>query len=201
MNIIRNKFLVLPFFSIVLYSLSMISVYAYPLIITEALPNPVGTDSQGEFIEVYNSSNYDVDVTDLLMDNNNVIAYPGEELGIIAPGEFFIIHDDNFDIKMIFPGEYKRGVVSSTSLANSGDNVIIQNSEGNIFDTLSYDSSTEGRSIVRPEILCKTSAQFYSGRDHFCNWKIIQIIPILTTIFPLVQELKLKMRIITGRLY
>lgn len=132
------------------------------LIITELLPNPVGTDSQGEFIELYNRSNLDININEFTIEGRSILPYPGETLTSIPPENFFLIHDDNFDIKQNFPGEYLRGIVTSTSLSNIIDTVELRHL-GILEDKVIYSSSQEGQSLIRPLFECENLISIYNS--------------------------------------
>lgn len=128
------------------------------VLISEILPNPVGTDSSGEYIEIYNNSTESISILNVILDDKNITLVENETDHLIEPGEIGIIHDDNFDIKTNYHGNYIRGVVTSTSFSNSGDIITIKDQNENILDILEYDNSLEGVPIVRPNLQCKTLA-------------------------------------------
>jgi hypothetical protein len=133
------------------------SVFAYSdLIITEVYPNPSTDEKSGEFIELYNPTSNDIDLTNYSIEDDYIKYYNSELPFLLKRNEFVIIHDDEIDLKTTFPGTYNRAVVTNLTargLANTTDMVVLKKN-GNIIDTFEYSQSTEGVSIVRPMPNC-----------------------------------------------
>ncbi|MCA9385024.1 lamin tail domain-containing protein [Candidatus Dojkabacteria bacterium] len=158
------------------------SAFGY-LVITELLPNPIGADSEGEYLEIYNPSGTAADLSDYLLDGKAITTFNADDELILEPGKFAIVHDDNFDSKSQYPGNYVRGVVSSTSFSNSGDSVVLADVYGTTYDTFSYNDSEEGKVLVRPTYKCSTVAQSISGTGSFLDHETIS--DYSDTIFPI----------------
>lgn len=126
------------------------------LIITEVYPNPIGDDSTGEFIELYNPTSIDIDLKEYTIDTYAIQNFTTETDSIIKSGDFFIIHDNEIDLKVRFPHAYKRMVVESLTargLSNTADKIELRKGD-TVIDTFEYTSSLEGTSIERPIPSC-----------------------------------------------
>lgn len=55
------------------------------LIINEVMPNPIGLDSQFEWIEIFNNSNDTIDMGNWTLDSALIPSYP------LDPGEYLIL--------------------------------------------------------------------------------------------------------------
>ncbi len=124
---------------------------SHDLIITEILPNPIGNDSEGEFIEIFNASQNTYEITNIKIDDKPVRLSDENSDNFLNSNEFLIVHDDNFDITQYIGSQFKYGVVTSTSFSNTNDLVEIKY-EDNIIDFVQYSNPKEGISIVKPFI-------------------------------------------------
>lgn len=106
-----------------------------PLQISEILPNAIGSDTGGEFIEIYNPNDVDINLNDYLIsigpDYSHNYQFP---LGaVIGAGKFAVIYND--DVKF--------------TLLNTAGSVRLQTIDNLvIFETLMYDNPPEGFSWV-----------------------------------------------------
>ncbi|MBP9758433.1 lamin tail domain-containing protein [Candidatus Dojkabacteria bacterium] len=140
------------FIPVAFFIFSNTTLAANDLIITEVLPNPIGDDKSGEFIELYNPTDSEVNINDYFIDTYQINNYIGETFQTLSSKEFLIIHDDEIDLKTRFPGEYKRAVIDSLTsrgLSNTGDKIELTK-EGLTIDTFEYINSLDGQSIVKP---------------------------------------------------
>lgn len=106
------------------------------IIMSELFPNPKGSDTEGEFIELYNTSSSSVNLFGWKMGDNSNKRYTIQE-------------------KIIEPFSYAVFVSTVTGIAlnNTGEeSVTLFDPNGNIMDTVSYNSSsTEEISYARDE--------------------------------------------------
>lgn len=105
------------------------------VIITEVLPNPMGADAGGEFIEVYNAATQVVDISGFMVWVGNT-PVKGMSLPVMDP---------------LQPGEYRaifNSVVPFTLVNTSGKVRLTDHAENFIDETLPYDSPEEGWSWI-----------------------------------------------------
>lgn len=109
-------------------------VWPEGVVLYEFLPNPKGSDAEGEFIELRNTGEQVADIGGWLVDD----AEGGSSPYVIPAGT------------VVNPGEILllRSQVTGIALNNSGDEVRILNSEGTVYKTVPYTSSSEGVSYV-----------------------------------------------------
>ena len=99
------------------------------LSINEILPNPVGDDADGEFIELYNYGDSEIDLTDWrIRDGGSGYSLSGN----IDAGEFLVLWRNETGI----------------ALNNNGDDLKLYEND-KIVDEVSYSSSAEGKSWAR----------------------------------------------------
>jgi len=101
-----------------------------PLVLTEILPNPTGSDSGNEFVEIYNSGDTAVNLTMYMLkvsDSGKVYSFPtGSTIG---PGEYRTFGDSEMNF----------------TLVNSSSRVVLTAVGGAVFgDTGIYTSPPEG---------------------------------------------------------
>ena len=108
------------------------------VIITEFLLNPEGSDSNNEFIEIYNNGKAEVDLSGWILE---------DKMGSVKK---FVISDE---VK-IGAGKYKAFYSDETRIAlnNSGDGIILRDSKDNIIDeTKISDAALEERAFALDE--------------------------------------------------
>ena len=119
--------------------------FSLALLITEIQFDPSGTDTNREWLEVYNDSSASV----------NFSTYKFFESGVnhgltavgdanLAPGEYGIIVQDAAAFLADYPGSSAKLFKSSFSLSNSGESLSVKNSAGTILDTRDYSPATTG---------------------------------------------------------
>ncbi len=103
-------------------------------VIVELLPNPVGSDTQNEYVELFNPYDRDIYLAGLLLDDGEGGSKPYQfpEDMILGKGEYRTFYSK--DTKL--------------SLTNSGESVRIVDSEGLVLYEIEYVSSREGKSYT-----------------------------------------------------
>lgn len=95
------------------------------IILSELLPNPVGLDSEGEWVEIYNPTNDPVVLSRFLLDE-----YQIPDGLTIAPQGYYVFHRN----------------ITGVTLNNTEDSVQLSYPGGLIINKISYTSSKEGQS-------------------------------------------------------
>jgi len=98
--------------------------------INEVLPDPEGSDSEGEFIEIYNYEDTEVNLTDWY-------------IGDVSDDYVLNVSLDSEEFLVLWRNE------TGITLNNNGDEVRLYNDRGDLIDELIYGSSTEGESWAR----------------------------------------------------
>jgi len=122
---------------IVLSSNLDISSSSYEKIkINEILPNPLGDDAEGEWIELFNENNFSVNLRDWKVDDE-----------FDAGSKTFVINKDFY----IDAEEYLviRRAESKIALNNNRDYVNIYNPDNNLVDSVFYEKTYKGESYAR----------------------------------------------------
>lgn len=106
------------------------------IIISEYLPNPLGSDTDNEFIELYNDGSMPINLDGWQLDDD------------ITGSQPFFIHDT-----VIEPNQYRAFFRTETKIAlnNDGDSVRLFSPNGNIVDESDYQRSKEGQSFIKNE--------------------------------------------------
>ncbi|MBI1287288.1 MAG: hypothetical protein GC178_06880 [Flavobacteriales bacterium] len=101
-------------------------------------PSPVQGLAEAEFVELYNTSSYYIDITGWKLGDASSFGTVGSH--IIAPGEYAILIASGSASMFAF---YQNVVVvtSFPSLNNSGDDLILEDTSETVIDRLSYDLS------------------------------------------------------------
>lgn len=156
--------------------------YSDNIIISEIFPNPEGSDSENEFIELYNKGERNVDLTGWLLgdeskkryrfkavgNSNDEIVFPAPREGrsrndsIIKVGEYFVIYRDENKI----------------ALNNSSDSVkLFQPLKDKPLQTVKYEKAIEGWSYNNAECVGEISNIASStGNDNLGTWRWSEII-------------------------
>lgn len=108
------------------------------VIINELIPNPVGSDTIYEWIELYNYSEAEVNLHGWKVDGKLI---PDST---ISPKGFLILVRD-----LTSYTEIENKVKVDFNLVNTGDQIELRDQNDNIIDQFIYTSSTEGRSLER----------------------------------------------------
>ncbi len=107
------------------------------IIISEFLPNPKGSDSDDEFIELFNNSNQVIDIAQWQLDDipNGSKAYTFPTPTILQPFSYTAFFREQTNV----------------ALNNSSDEIILITPDGTVIDSASYSSSKEDMSYIRDE--------------------------------------------------
>ena len=98
------------------------------LIITEILPNPKGTDKSHEWIEIYNTSKQNINLSNWKFDNGKIAKLP-ENIDV-PPKSYFVIEGENLKI----------------TLKNSNAHLNLIDPSDNIVEEINYDKALEDQS-------------------------------------------------------
>ncbi len=105
------------------------------MIISEFLPNPVGKDTDGEFIELFNNGGEPIDLGGWKIkdSSNKTFAFINQKIG----AEEYLVLD------------YK---TSKISLNNNGEALFLYGQQGNLVDRAEYSGTAEvGKSLIRKD--------------------------------------------------
>ncbi|NTW22950.1 PKD domain-containing protein [Candidatus Falkowbacteria bacterium] len=108
-----------------------------PVIVSELLPNPIGEDADGEWIELRNAGQQEVDLFGWQIDDaaGGSKPYRFDDNVIIKPLSFYLVNRED----------------SNLALNNGSDEVRIFDIFGKIVDSVSYSGAKEGQSYSRDE--------------------------------------------------
>lgn len=112
---------------------------ASALRLNEVMYNPPGSDSNREWIEVYNDETLAVDMSEIRLvenDVNHIISAYGQST--LEPGEFALITQSPADLLADYPEYSGLLFISSFSLSNSGETLALKNSSFDIISELAY---------------------------------------------------------------
>ena len=102
------------------------------LVINEFLADP--TPSVGmpevEFVEIYNTSDYSINIENFTLDGQTIGAYQ-------IPGNGYVVLTDESNLGDFVVGN-KVGVSSMGALTNSGDQIVLKDQFGNLVDSINY---------------------------------------------------------------
>ncbi|WP_258099505.1 lamin tail domain-containing protein [Marinoscillum pacificum] len=102
------------------------------LVINEFLADP--TPSVGmpivEFVEIYNTSDYSINIENFTLDGQTIGAYQ-------IPGNGYVVLTDESNLED-FVVSNKIGVSSMGALTNSGDQIVLKDQFGNLVDSINY---------------------------------------------------------------
>lgn len=115
--------------------------------ITEIMYDLEGSDSKREWIEVFNSGNADIDLTDWRFNDgkNHVFNAPPENGGqgsiVIASGDYAILASDAATLRSEHPGVTVSVIDTVMSLNNTADTLQLKDADGLIVDEVSYSNT------------------------------------------------------------
>lgn len=142
------------------------------LIITEihADPSPIVGLPDAEFVEIYNRSNKTLDLNNYSLFESTNRALPSH---IMRPGEYAILCAASNQAS--FTGFGTVVPISSLSLTNSGELLMLFNSNGTTLDSLEYDNDwyqdnnkDDGGwtlELINPNLLCKGAANWIASNN------------------------------------
>jgi len=106
------------------------------VIINEVFPNPKGSDSEDEFIELFNNGQETIDLKDWKLSDSTTKKYTIKQ-GILKPGDYLLL---------------KRSMTGIALNNTGGDEVKLYSPNGSVVDQASYPgSASEEQSYVRNE--------------------------------------------------
>jgi len=115
------------------------------LLISEVLYDPLGTEPNREWIEIYNNTSSPVELTDWTISDNMstdvispTVTIPVGGCLVIAASEEFYTSYPGFTGAIVFVADGKIG----NGLGNAGDRLIFKDSEGTVIDQMSYGTDT-----------------------------------------------------------
>ncbi|PLX21492.1 hypothetical protein C0584_02375 [Candidatus Parcubacteria bacterium] len=105
--------------------------------ITEVLPNPEGDDGEGEFVEIYNAGDMNIDLINWIVDDmeGGSKPYVIDTNRLVKPGEFLVLNRTE----------------SNIVLNNTYDKVRLIDPNKNIIDELEYSSTSNAKSFARED--------------------------------------------------
>jgi len=113
------------------------------LLIKELLPNPTGSDEEGEWIRLINDGTDQVDASNLYLADESGKSYSLSSVGIVGPRETI---------------ELQR-LTTKIALNNNGDTIFLRDVGGETRDELSYGVVKEGEIITATKFLPKPPAR------------------------------------------
>lgn len=124
-----------------IFAASFLCVYpAFALLITEVSFDPSGSDTDREWIEIYNDQTTNIDLTSVKFFenevNHGVSVLSGDKL--IQPGEFVVLVQDLNKFKTDFPNYTGKIFKSSFSLSNSGETISLKDGDGPVLHLVNY---------------------------------------------------------------
>jgi hypothetical protein len=121
------------------------------LIITELLPNPVGSDTDGEWIELYNLSEQELSLGGVTVHDTSSSLYTFPVSTVMSPHTYLVLGR----------------TVSNIALNNDADAVILKDGQGREVDRTDYnDSAAEGVSYALVDDHWQWSSQPTPGADN-----------------------------------
>jgi len=109
-------------------------IYPSGIIINELLSSPIGADAEGEWIEIFNSNNFEVDLSDWQITDKvgSVVTYTLSPGTIISPFGFLVLYRP--ETKIV--------------LNNDGDGISLFSPDGELFKTINYEKAPLGQSYA-----------------------------------------------------
>lgn len=101
------------------------------IIISEILPDPVGKDSDLEWIELQNISDSPIDLSGWILDKKTQYQIP--EATILGPGQFLVL----------------KRTETKISLSNDGDSLDLYFPDGTLADSVAYPKAPQGQSYAK----------------------------------------------------
>lgn len=109
------------------------------LVITEIMPNPIGSDTKLEWVEIYNNSGSALNLLDWSLNDKPLPEY------VIPDSTFLVLVRDETEFKNMF-GSSTSILKTEFSLNNAGGNVNLTSVNGDVFE-FHYTESQEGKSF------------------------------------------------------
>jgi predicted nucleic acid-binding Zn ribbon protein/regulation of enolase protein 1 (concanavalin A-like superfamily) len=152
------------------FSISASSVAPGDIIITEIMQNPdVISDSNGEWFEVYNTTNATIDlngwrISDAGSDNHVI----NGTVNVPANGYALLMRNGNSATNGGLTADYVYG--TSISLANGDDEIILSSSTNVEIDRVEYDGGPNWPDPTGASMSLNPSAFTATANDDFNNW-------------------------------
>ena len=113
----------------------------YNIIINEIMQNPSAvSDSEGEWFEIYNNSEEEIDLNGFIIKDNDTDSHTVSSTTIVQPYSYAVL-GRNADYSAN-GGVYIDYEYSSVNLANGADEIILIDSFGETVDSVAYDGGT-----------------------------------------------------------
>lgn len=140
-KLLQKLFLIFSFvFCQFIFTVDVHAESLYSLIVNEVMPNPTGSDTEFEWIELYNFGNTPLQLSDFKLDE---VALPPT---LLESKQYIIIARNPVSILERYEVD---SIASHFSLSNTADTVQIKTIEGTLVDSVSYTSSSEEKSLER----------------------------------------------------
>ena len=135
---------------------SLIRASSSSLLISEVLYDPLGTEPNEEWIEVFNNSASPMELTDWTISDNlstdvispTVTIPAGGYMVIAASSEDFYANYPAFTGAIVFIADGRIG----NGLGNTGDRLILKDGEGTVIDQMSYGTDTTAFDPACPDV-------------------------------------------------
>ena len=119
------------------------SCIAGDILITEIMANPDGSDTDREWVEIYNKGNNPIDLTGWRFYENGIKHHLTKQQGsfTLDSNDFAIICEDKTKFLSDYPGYTGNLYSSSFSLKNTGEEIGIKDDNFNEIDLVFYEES------------------------------------------------------------
>jgi hypothetical protein len=118
----------------------------FALMISEIQFDPVGTDTDREWVEIFNDTSSSVDLTTYKFFENNtnhgIDILSGDKN--VESGEYVVLVQDLNKFKTDYPNYSGKIFKSSFSLSNTGESLSLKDKDGNILNAVNYSPSATG---------------------------------------------------------
>src|SRR3989344_3638165 len=124
--------------------------YANAVIINEIMYNPNSTDTNHEWIELYNNESFEINISGwkFFESGTNHAMNLIQGGSVISSGSYAVIVDDSTAFLLDYPNFTGNLFDSSFSLSNTGETLVIKNSTNAVIDNITYsDNASEGNTI------------------------------------------------------
>jgi len=123
----------------------LIGASSSTVLISEVLYDPLGTEPNDEWIEIFNSTASPMELTDWTIGDNlstdvisPTVTIPVGGCVVIAASEDFYTNYPGFTGDIVFVADGRIG----NGLGNAGDRLVLKDSEGTVIDQMSYGTDT-----------------------------------------------------------
>ncbi len=116
------------------------------VLINEVLPNPMGTDTDEEYVEVVNAGIGSLSIAGWKLEVGGVVKHTFPAGFALPPGAVTVVYSSGSHSSI--PGAVNASG-GSLGLVNSGGTVTLKDAAGNVVNTFTYGTNTEGISLNR----------------------------------------------------